>query len=73
MLAVLNTLQCILVQMIVSSGKDVKPLASFPTPSDNKLVGDVKEPTSLFEKSRVHSPQWHCVLFMCIHGLGGLG
>ena len=37
--------------MIASLG--VKPLALSPTPSHTKLVGDVKEPTSLFEKSSI--------------------
>ena len=43
--------------MIASLGGDVKPLALSPTPSHCKLVGDVKEPTSLFDKSRGRSPR----------------
>ena len=54
---------------------DVKPLALSPTPLYTKLVGDLKEPASLFEKSRGHRPRC-CGLacFTCIHWLGaGVG
>ena len=35
---------------------EIKPLALSPTPLHTKLVGDVKEPTSLVEKSRDVDP-----------------
>ena len=63
MLAVLNTLS--------QPVQTIAPLALSPTPH-TKLVGDVKEPTSLFKKIRGRSPRC-CDLFTCIHGwVGGV-
>ena len=45
------------VELIASLGGDVKPLALSPSSPRAKLVGDVKEPTSLFEKSRGRTPR----------------
>ena len=60
------------IQMITSLGGDIKPLPFPPILLHAKLVGNVKEPTSLFGKSRGHRPR--CCgtsCFTCIHWLGG--
>ena len=58
--------------MIASQGGDVNLLALSPIPLQTKLVGDVKELTSLFENNRGHTPRCCGVAcFTCIHWLGG--
>ena len=59
--------------MIASLGGDVKPLALSPTSLHTKLVGDVKERTSLFEKSRGSSPgvvDWPVYMYSWLGGWG---
>ena len=43
-------------------GGDVKSLAWFPTRSHITLLGEVKQPTSLFEKSRGRNPRFAVLL-----------
>ena len=57
------------VQMTLSLGSDVKPLALSPHHTTSTLLVDVEEPTSLFKKSKQHSPL--CCFATCSHAFTG--
>ena len=43
---------------LVFSDKDEKPQVPFHSNFTDLLMWDIKEPTPMFEKSRVRRPQW---------------